>query len=84
MKLEITRDGYTIKSISESITDGVWRPIINILDDYYTPGFCYTVTVTAISGNYTDTVKEDFIVFSTAKYWSSEADPIDADSHCNE
>ncbi len=83
VNLEITRDGFTIKSISDSISNGVWSPIINVLDDYYTPGFCYTITVTAVSGNYTDTAQDDFSVVTTAKYWDSTADPIDADSKCN-
>ena len=81
--LKITRDGYTIKSISDTIENGRWNPVINILDDYFTPQFCYTVTLTATSGNYTNTVEDDFIVISTAKYWSSDTNPIDADSKCN-
>jgi len=84
VNLKITRDGYTIKSISDTIENGRWNPIINVLADYYTPGFCYTVTLTATSGNYTNTVEDDFIVISTAKYWSSESNPIDADSKCND
>lgn len=83
VNLEITRDGHTIKSISDSVSNGVWNPIINVLDDYYTPGFCYTITVTAASGNHTATAQDDFSVVSTAKYWDKDADPIDADSKCN-
>lgn len=84
INVKITRDGITIKDISDSTKTGVLSPVINILDDYFTPGFCYTITVTATAGNYTDTVQDDFSVFSTAKYWDSSADPIDADSHCND
>ena len=82
--LEISRDGYIIRSISDNIQNGVWMPVINILDDYYTPGFCYGITVTATSGNHTDIVQEDFTVYSTAKYWDKKSNPIDSDSHCND
>lgn len=83
VSLDITRDGKTIKSISSNTTTGQWNPVINILDDSFTPSFCYTVTITAISGNYTDTVQDDFTVYSKAKYWDSTSTPIDADSKCN-
>ena len=68
VNLEISLDGHIIKSISDSIKNGKWSPLINIRDDLYPPG-CYTVTLTATSGNYTDTVQDDFTVYSTDKYW---------------
>ncbi len=83
VSIEITRDGESVKSISGSTATGQWNPVINILDSKFTPGFCYTVTITAVSGNHTDTAQDDFSVFSTGKYWDSSADPIDADSQCN-
>lgn len=83
VNLKITRDGYTIKDISDSTKTGMLSPVINILDNRFTPGFCYTITVTATSGNYTSIAQDDFSVISTAKYWDSTANPITADGKCN-
>lgn len=81
--IEISRDGETVKTLSGTTTLGIWNTILNVDSSKFTPGFCYDVSIIAVSGNYTDTVKEDFIVSTTAKYWDWTADPIDVDSHCN-
>ncbi len=82
--IDISRDGETVKTLSGTTSSlGTWNTILNVDSSKFTPGFCYDVSIIAVSGNYTDTVKEDFIVSTTAKYWDSTADPIDADAHCN-
>lgn len=89
--LEISRDGVIIGEL-ESVTSsaGQWNPSVEIPYPKFYPNFCYDVKITATSGNQTATLNDDFLVLTTAKYYSSTEeygiDPstINSDFECND
>lgn len=89
--LEISRaDSILVDREATTSSVGKWNPSVDITYPKYYPTFCYDVKITAQYGNATATFYDDFLVLTTAKYYSSTDEygigesAISSDSDCND
>ncbi len=89
--LEISRaDSILVDRESTTNSVGKWNPTVDIMYPKYYPTFCYNVKIIAQYGNATATFYDDFLVLTTAKYYSSTDEygigesAINSDLDCND